>query len=224
MDAEPSLDYSALVETYNHTRSITSRLANEAVGFIEKGEMLEAGKRLGLFFDGTLVFESEAEMATLVDFAIRHVYRDGKNAIQQFRRDSDRMLGPDELDLLQRIAASRYRILDIDRIEHAVGMVVTDRLRRESGFLVDRSFSTTAQPGMTLAGHVVACEKFWMTTGATLPMSGRAWLHLERRIVKRFGKLGKTFCKLDPTQEADLAAWCIRACLEHGGATRIIHV
>lgn len=224
MDAEPSLDYSALLKIYDQARKLTLPLSNEMVALLEKDELEQAGKRLGIMRGGIFVFGSEAEMDVVMDFAIRRVCSDGQNASERFLREPNRRLSVEEAAALQRMAASRYRILDIGRIEPGVGLMVTDRLRRESGFLVDRNLSMSAREGQTMAGYVVEWEKFWMTTGAGLPMLESIWLRLERPIFKRFGKPGPKHCNLDRWQETDLAAWCIRACLEAGVGQRVLHV
>jgi len=223
MDATPSLDYSALLEKYVKKRQISSKLSNEFVRVLEKDDINEAGRRLGILHRDTLVLDSEDEICVLMDFAIRHLYRDGKNAIERYPLFANRKLDSEELDVVQRMAVSHYRILDVDSVEAGVGLLVTDRLRREAALLVDRSFSVTASAGNVLACNVVEWEGYWAATGAGLPMISRIWDRLERPIQKRFGKPGPKHRNLDRTQEADLAAWCIRACLEAGMGQRVAY-
>jgi hypothetical protein len=223
MDATPSLDYSALLDTYVQKRQISTRLSNEFVRVLERDDVNEAGRRLGILHRDTLVLDSHDEICVLMDFAIRHLYHDGKNAIRRYPQSAGRSLNSEELDVVARMAVSRYRILDIEGVEPGVGLMVTDRLRRESGLLVDRSLSVTASLGRILAGNVVEWEGYWATTGASLPMTSRIWAKLERPVFKRFGKLGPKYRNLDPLKEADLAAWSVRACLDAGMAQRVAY-
>ena len=213
-----------LLETYDRKRKISSRLSNEFVQVLDKDKINEAGRRLGILQGDTLVLDSQDEICVVMDFAIRYLYTDGKNAIERYPECARRPLDSEALDVVRRMAVSRYRILDIDEVEPGVGLTVTDRLRRESGLLVDRSLSTTASPGRIMAGNVVEWDGYWATTGAALPMTDRTWAQLERPILKRFGKPGPKFRNLDRTQETDLAAWCIRACLEAGMAQRMVYL
>jgi hypothetical protein len=223
MDERPSLDYSALLETYTHKRQVSSRLSNDFVRVLENDDINEAGRRLGVLQDGTLVLDSEDEICVVVDFAIRHLYRDGKNAIERYPEFIGRTLDAEELDVVRRMAASRYRVLEMNDIEPGVGLMVTDRLRRDSGLVVDRSLSVPASVGRIFVGSIVEWDGYWATTGALLPMTEQVWARLERPIHKRFGKPGAKFQNLDPTKHADLAAWCIRACLEAGMAQHVAY-
>jgi hypothetical protein len=221
MDAEPSIDYSELLRIYDHARGATSRLGNEVLAFLERDEIYDAARRLGVLRQDTLVLGGEAEMAVLMDFAIRFVRKNGKNAIDRYLQTEPNRINVEDRDTLQRMAAAQYRILDVERVERGVGLLVSDRLRLESHLLVDRGMSITFSAGMILATSTVECDKFWMTTGAGLPMLGRVWGRLERPICKRLGKPGPKYRNLDRLQEADLATWCIRGCLESGIGERL---
>ena len=223
MDEKPSLDYSALLETYTHTRKVSSRLSNDFVRVLEKDDIDETGRRLGILRGDALVLDSEDEICVVMDFGIRHLYRDGKNAIERYPEFIGRSLDAEELDVVRRMAVSRYRVLEIDDVQPGVGLMVTDRLRRDSGLVVDRSLSVSASVGRLFVGSIVEWDGYWATTGALLPMTERVWARLERPIHKRFGKPGAKYQNLAPLKHADLAAWCIRACLEAGMAEHVAY-
>jgi hypothetical protein len=69
---------------YRTARSVGRELNHKLVKRLGKDVLDEGGRKLGLLKRGTLVFESEDEMAVLMDYCIFNVYRNGRNAAEQY--------------------------------------------------------------------------------------------------------------------------------------------
>ena len=213
--------FSPLVRAYRRKRRISSKLANLIVQTLEKREITEAARRLGMLYQQSIAVEYDSDLAVMFDFAIHCLRKDGKNVIERFAADPPTKLKPEERDALERMAAARYRILLVEDVEPGVGLIVRDELRGDSGFLADRALSATADPSVRLASLVIEWDKFRSTTGAALPLDDRMWKDVKKQLFKRFDKLGSDPLQLTIEDDAQVAEFCIRKCLKAGATGAI---
>jgi hypothetical protein len=159
-------EHAALLRRYKQLRQVGLHLNNRLVETLSKSVLDEGGKALGILKDNVLVFDSEDEMAVLMDYCLHDVRRQGLNAIERYLAESPPPPGSDEMVVLEAKRQARYSLFTVEAIEPGVGVLVRDLLRDESLFLVDIGFSTTATPGATLAARVMPMEGMIATTGA----------------------------------------------------------
>jgi hypothetical protein len=210
-----------LVPTYQRLRKIGLKLNHRLVETLSKDVLEEGGRKLGIFRKGTLVFDTEDEVAVLMDFCIYNLYRGGRNAVQSMLEDSPPS-DPDELALLRTYSDAYYSVFQIVEVERGAGVTVEDTLRGGAQFMTDVSFGQSARKGYMLAGRVIPMDGFLMSGGAMLPVAGRAAQRVAEAIVHHVPR-DTDFTRLTRTQEADLTAMIIRACLEGGASEHVMH-
>jgi hypothetical protein len=210
-----------LVPTYQRLRRIGLNLSHKLVVTLGKDVLEEGGRKLGTFRKGTLVFDTEDEVAVLRDFCIYNLYRGGQNAVQRMLEDSPPS-DPDEPALLRADAHAYYSIFQVVEVERGAGVTVEDTLRGGTQFVTDVSFGQSARQGYLLAGRVIPVDGFLMSGGAMLPVAGRAAHRVAEAMVEPVPR-DTDFTRLTRTQEADLTAMIIRACLEGGASEQIMY-
>ena len=216
-------DDDALVARYRRLRAVGRRLNNVLMKYHSRQTMIRAAKRLGLWHDGTLVFETEHEMSVLVDFIIYEEYENGVNAVERYVSEHPPALGTDEDAVLQAMRQAYYALLLVEDVVPGVGVRVCDLLRDRRFLLADIGFSRTAtEEGGILATHVIPFDEFSMASGATLPVDSDTLAAIQDKVLPRDrqGRLLKTW---EPTreEEAEMAAAIIRLCLEAGASSFI---
>jgi hypothetical protein len=210
-----------LVPTYLRLRKKSTALNHRLVETLSKDVLDEGGRTLGILKKGTLVLGSEDELAVLMDYCIYNVYRGGRNAVEKMLAESPPS-DPDELALLEAQTAAYYSIFQVVGVERGTGVMVEDTLRGGTQFMVDVSFGNTARPGYLLAGRVIPLDGYLMSGGAMLPVAGRGAQRLADMLAREVPR-DTDFTRLTPTQEAELTAKMIRACLETGASEHIVY-
>jgi hypothetical protein len=210
--------------TYRRIRQVGVSLNHKLVKTLGRATMETAGKRLGIFRNGTLVFESEDETSVLMDYAIYNVRIDGQNAVQRYLDESPPRPDSDEMAILKAMLEAYYSLFQVVDLERGVGTTVRDLLRRDVGFIADIGLSSSAAKDYVFATRVIPLEEqgFLMTAGAALPVTPETvpviTAALERTFTAR-----TDFTRLTPDQESDLAATVIRTCLQSGMSSRIAY-
>jgi hypothetical protein len=208
----------ALVKRYKHWRELGKKLSHSLLKSLDVDAIDEGGKALGIMENGTLVFDSEEEMAVLADFCIHHVRRGGKNAMDRMLEED---LSEEERTFVRARARSRYSIFRVKEVERGVGIVMEDVFRKQDLFVVDVNFSSTARPGALLASQMVEMEGFWMTTGAALPVHAEAAGAIDKRVGQWIEKNHPDWGNLAPEKESELARIIVRACLRENQDVQI---
>ena len=212
-----------MLATYQHLRGVGRRLNGELVESLDRKAIDEAGRRLGILKRGTLYFDTEDTISVLMDYAIRHVRRDGLNAIERYLQDSPPPPDSDEMTFLQAIRPVRYSLFRTERVIPDFGLQLHDVLRDEPLLLIDVSFSRTADRGFVMASHVLSLGDFWMSSGAALPVTADFFERLDADIRRQFGQRPEDFRALSRDRETELATMIIRACLRAGMSERVAY-
>ena len=211
-----------LLARYRRLRQVGIELNNKLLDNLPKNATDEGGKKLGILERKTLVFDTEDEIAVLMDFCIHDVRRNGMNAVERRLAETPPAADSDEIVLLQALRQARFSLVVVEATEPGVGVHVRDLLRDEPLFLVDVGFSRSAAVGLMLAARFMAPDGIGMTTGAPLPVG---MLSPDER--DRFLRgMKASFPRMDlgnPSQEesSEFAAVVIRECLRLGAAERI---
>jgi len=217
-------DHAVLLTRYRRIREVRLQLNNVLVGTIPKRALQECGRKLGYLRKNTLVFNSEDDMAVLMDYCLYDPGPDGRTLVSAFLEKSPPPAGSAELVALQEMTHAYYSMFQVTDVVRGVGVSVQDLLREETGFIVDIGFGNTAQRHMMLASRVIPMEGFLMTGGAALPVNPFAGRRISNEL-KRMKQTPETFDfhQITPRQEADLAALIIRTCRSSGASSRIAY-
>jgi hypothetical protein len=168
--ASHSAAYNEIVACYQRLRPIRLRLNDELVGRLSRDVLNVGGQRLGILRRGIFVFNSEDESCVLMDYCIYNVYRNGRNAIDQYLCDSPPPPDSDEMACLRAMQRATYAMVAVLRIEPGVGCHVRNLYTDEMRLLVDLGLSQTAKPGAVLATRLLDFGDFVATGGAALPL------------------------------------------------------
>jgi hypothetical protein len=212
-----------LLPRYQRLREVGRAVANALVKTLSKDVMDEGGRALGILHQGILVFDSEDEMAILMDYCIHDVRRQGRNAIERYLAESPPPPDSDEMVFLQGLREARYGLFLVEEVERGVGVQARDPVRGDTFFLVDVGLGTSAVPGLVLATRVTRPDNIPMTTGAGLPAgtipqhAWAGWLQEAANTWAAFEKKGP----VSPERESERTATLIRSCLERGAGDNI---
>jgi len=212
-----------LLAQYQRFRRVARRLNRSLVDSLDSEAIDEAGERLGILKRGVLIFDTEDMATVLMDYAIHHVYRDGRNAVARYLETHPGPAESEEMLVLRGLADVRYSILHVANVFRGFAVEMDDFLRGERLLLIDVALSSTASQDFVLAGNVLCQGTFWMTSGAALPLSAQVVRTLARPIRQSFGTKPEDFRHLSRARQADLAALVIRTCLEKGMAEHIAY-
>lgn len=163
-------DRDELISRYRHLRSVGVQLNHKLVGRLSPDVLDEGGKKLGLIKKGTLVFDSENEMAVLMDYCIYNVYRNGRNAWEQYLRDSPPPPDSDEMRCLEAMQRAIYSIFMVEEAIEGLGVILRDFRSDQRLLVVDQGLGSTAKPNLVLASRLLFHDQFSMTGGAALPI------------------------------------------------------
>ena len=140
-------DRAAIISRYKHLRTVGRTLNHKLVQRLSKDVLHEGGRKLGILQRGTLVFNSEDETSVLMDYCIYDVYRNGRNAVEQYLVDSAPAPESDEMVCLRAMQKAVYSLFVVESVMRGFGVTVRDLLSNETIVIVDMGFGSTAQPG-----------------------------------------------------------------------------
>jgi hypothetical protein len=163
-------DRAGIVSRYKHLRAVGQILNHKLVERLNKDVLYEGGRKLGILQRNTLVFNSEDESAVLMDYCIYDVYRNGRNAVEQYLVDSAPALESDEMVCLKAMQKAVYSLFVVESVMRGFGVTVRDLLSNETIVIVDMGFGSTAKPGLIFASRLLFHDGFAMTGGAALPI------------------------------------------------------
>lgn len=207
---------------YKRLRQVGRTLSEAIVHLVKKETMDRAGEDLGILHHGTLYFDTEDVASVFMDYAIFAIRDTGKNAIDRYAAAHSFPPGSDEARWLHDRQATRYTIFRVTEASPGFGVEALDLLRDATIFVIDIGFSQSADPGVTFAGHIHPMDEFWVSTGASLPVSARLLKKLKPHI-QDFRKLIRHSQPVAHEDEAEFSARVIRWCLEEGAATHIVY-
>lgn len=161
-------DYDDILDRYGQMRSISREMNNALIEFC--GPVVEqAAKDLGVWVKGTIVMDMD-EMPVLMDYAIHHRFKGGRNVADRYVAEHPAAPGSDAEMLLAAMGRAFFSIFQVTDVVKDVGVLVMDILRDRSHLLVDIGLSESAVKHMVLASRVLPFDRFIMTTEAALPV------------------------------------------------------
>jgi len=215
-------DQAPLLARYRRLRQVGMEVNNALVSRLPKEVVDEGGEKLGILRQGVLVFESEDEMAVLMDFCIHDVRRQGRNAVERFLAETPYPPGSDEAVFLQALKDAHYSLVLVETPEPGLGARVRDLVRDDAFLLVDVGLSRSATQGLILASRLIAPGNIPMTTGAALPVG----LLPKGRGAEALVQLVETTKSLlapsrRPQERSEATAALIQGCLRTGASSQI---
>lgn len=201
-----------IVASYQRLRPIRLSLNNELVRRLSRDVLNDGAKRIGILHGGTFVFDNEDETSVLMDYCIHDVYRNGRNAVEQYLCDCSTDPNSDEMTCLRAMQSATYALVVVLGVEPGIGCNVRNLFSDETRLLADMGFSRTAQPGAVIATRLLDFGSFLATGGAALPVG--IFDESELREWQRKLREGEDDHGFDP-------APIIRACLRRGASSSI---
>ena len=194
------------VRDYKRLRAISVKLAGVVVNTLASEDIVTAARQLGMLNGRYIDLNTEDESAVLMDHAIQDVYRDGMNTLDRLLQTEPYPEGSTELCLLRSMQSSRFTLLTIEEAIPGVGLRMVDHLRNTPLFLIDINFSYSTKPYPIFAARIYSpCEGWWMTTGAAMPLSLKAFDEIKDQI----GNYKST--DEDPARNAMILRACVSA-------------
>ena len=177
------------LDQYQAYRKAARELNHEIMeALVERPVLMRAGRTLGVARGDTFVFESEAEMNVLMDYAL-YEYRLHGQSIVQLYREQTTSPSPMQRELLDGMCesyTSLFRITEVLADEST--LMLADRLQqREDVPLIDIMFSRTTEPGMLVFTRVIPLSMMNMTAGIAFVFPGDS----EASLLRRYKRLGK---------------------------------
>lgn len=174
----PTLDD---VERYRRLRGLSMELKSRIIKTIPRKALQEVGRAIGILRKGVLVFDTEDMASVLMDCCLYDWFENGENIVQRYSQLHPAKPWTDEDFLLKAFLRARYRLLVVRSSTPGAGLHCDDVLNDEELFLMDVGFSHSAGvPGLAIATRTVPIGKYWMTTGAGLPINSEALRRMER--------------------------------------------
>jgi hypothetical protein len=202
---------------YNDYRRISRDLMTKVMdASLSRDALSRSAKSLGISSGGVFVFDSEVEMAVLLDFAIHDYRTAGKNAIE-LHIEGKRAANEVEKELLAGNASaytSLFRVVSTSEIGGS--LLLRDLLNdRDDVQLTDINLSRTAVPGILLFFRLVPLRDFNMSSGFIFPFPG----HMESRLLAGYRRPPR---KREPRDEAQRRfVYFLKAYWAHGIETRL---
>ena len=211
----PTADRDGILARYQRLRVVGRNLNQKLVQRLSKDVLHEGGRKLGILNRDTLVFDSEDEMAILMDYCIYDVRRQGRNALEQYLLDSPPAPESDEMVCLRAMQLAVYSLFVVESAIRGYGVEVRDLFSNKTMVIVDMGLGNTAQPGVVFASRLLLHEGFSMTGGAALPLG-----------VLREDQQQSIIAKLAKATARDAGGYfdpapLIHACLSRGASSHI---
>jgi hypothetical protein len=159
-----------------------------------------------------IYFDNEDETSVLMDYCIYDVYRDGRNAVEQYLCDSPPDPDSEEMICLRAMQHASYSLVVVVQVEPGVGCHVRNLFTDETRLLVDMGFSRSAKPGAVMATRLLDFGDYIATGGAALPLGILDEKKLDEWV--RRISAGVNVESFDP-------ATLIRMCLEMGASSHV---
>ena len=209
------------VKRYKIMRSSWIGLNEKLVKQLTRQAIQECGKKLGVYKQGNLILDHEDEISVLMDYIIFHYRRNNVNAVSRYLALSHHENGSLEMSMLQSMLESFFSIFVVLAVCSGKGVIVGDIISDNELFITDIGFGHSAKPNMMFAANVFPFDKFYMTSGAVLPIPGSLFKEKIDSIIDKFYKDDN---ELTPNQEAAFAAQVIRAALQDGVIAKMKYI
>ncbi|HEX2574304.1 MAG TPA: SEC-C metal-binding domain-containing protein [Polyangia bacterium] len=224
----------SLIQDYLRLRAASKVINGKLVKTLERKELKEAGRRLGLLKRGTLVFGARHEVDVLADLAIHDVRirpGDPRNAVERWSEERGESGSPDEERFLDAMRRARFDLFKIEQCIPGQGVLLTSPLVPSPLLLMDLGLSHSAEAGMLIGARIMRIdipgrsEGYWMSTGASLPVppdAARAiLLELDKRIATVRRRYPSATIEIPSAEVAELV---LRACLKAEASSMVAYI
>lgn len=215
------MDYRAILERYTRFRSVTFAINNTLPKLLPKTTLERAARQLGLWHQGTLVLDSEDQIAVLMDYAIHDCPVNGRSALDAYLAEQPPAPQSERATILHAMQRAYYSLFQVESLVPTVGVHVHDLLQDQRHFLADVGCSQSAVKGIMLASRMFALEDFLMTSGAALAADADTLEAILR--LPGLPKPGQAIDQLSPEPRAALHAAIIRLCLRPRNAAQVLY-
>jgi hypothetical protein len=207
------------IERYTQLRDLSRRIMSELTKTIPREAYEEIGKALGIVHKNTFVLDTMDVSCVLMDACLFDWIREGKNLVQRYVEVHPPDFGTDEHLLLQAFCRAEYRLLQPKAVSAGAVTHCLDVLAGKSIQLVDIGISQSTAHGFQglLATRTAPLERWWMTTGAGLPIGDKK---TGERVVETIVR-GNLLEDTSSTGQHKLAIAVIHACLDAGAAEHV---
>jgi hypothetical protein len=195
-------DVEAVFKRYQKLRDVGFALGKKLTKRLTKQAIEEGAAKLGMLRGKTIVFPTEDMTSVFMDYCIYHVYRDGRNALEDYLLDSPPEAESDEHVWLRAAHHSRYCLVKFGQVFPAAGAWVQILGTPETHFLADYGLSISAVPDTVMASRFLFFNNFCCTGGAAL-LVGMAHSRRTKALVKRATHLLKRQGSPDPAPIID---------------------
>ncbi|PZN80506.1 MAG: hypothetical protein DM484_09775 [Candidatus Methylumidiphilus alinenensis] len=209
------------VKRYKIMRSSWIGLNEKLVKQLTRQAIQECGKKLGVYKQGNLILDHEDEISVLMDYIIFHYRRNNVNVVSRYLALSHPENGSLEMSMLQSMLESFFSIFVVLAVSPGKGVIVGDIISDNELFITDIGLGHSAKPNMMFAANVFPFDKFYMTSGAVLPIPGSLFKEKIDSIIDKFYKDDN---ELTPNQEAAFAAQVICSALQDGVIAKMKHI
>ena len=203
-------DHTRILDHYQRMRSSSRELNNTLMDRC-KPPAKQAAEDLGVLVKDTIVLDMD-QMPVLMDYAIHHCRKDGRNVVDRFAATNPPEPGSDAEAVLTAMQQAFFSLFQVRDVVQGVGVRVLDILRNEEHFLADVNLSQSTVDGVVLASRMLPFQDFIMTTGAALPVE----VEILEWIVKHLEEAGLSPSDVRNMPEqawSELEAMVIGACL-----------
>jgi len=216
------MKYTDVLARYKRLRKVAFSLLNVVLPkYAPKEALDDAGRRLGVMKDNTLILGTMDEIGVVMDHLYYDCPQDGGTAIEQAIADRHPEPGSDEEAVLAAMGRAYYSLVQVESAEPGVGVWVRDLLHRERIFIADVGFSQTMRPGIVMATRLLPYEDYATTGGAALPVDHET-MHELTGLLGR-APAGGRIRDMSPEQRTEWIGRIVRTCLRHGASERIVY-
>jgi len=210
------------IERYTQLRELSRRIMSELTKTIPREAYEEIGKALGIVHKNTFVLDTLDVSGVLMDACLFDWIRDGKNLVQRYVEVHPPDFGTDEHLLLQAFCQAKYRLLQPKSVSAGAVTHCRDVLSGRSIGLVDIGLSQSTAHGFQglFATRTAPLERWWMTTGAGLPIGDKK---TGERVIETIVR-GNLLEDTTSAGQHKLATAVIRACLDSGAAEHVLYL
>jgi hypothetical protein len=197
-------------------RALSRDLNHRIIKTIPRQAYDEVGNAIGILHNGVLVFDSADMTSVMMDCCLYNWFENGKNLVQRYSETHPAKPGTDESYLLNAYVQAKYRVLVVQSAVPDAGLHCHDVLNSEELFLMDLALSRSVRSGdAALATRTISLGEYWMTGGAGLPISRKAFqLALSRLESRKHESL---------EGPGRVALLIVRACLAAGVAEYVTY-
>lgn len=194
---------------------VLDRVTTPVAALLDEGLLTEAATELGLMIEGRFLGGGPNELASIIDFAMHELRRDGLTVIERALFIQPPLHGtPDDL-VVRGMVGARFSVFLADGIDATIGMHLYDMLGGPPRFLYDASFGQPAFLGQRFAGRVLTIGEISLPIGIFLPLDQVAADDILDELLASFpDREIDDLHDLPPEDRADVTAIIMVAALE----------